>query len=168
MNVRAFFCAILLALSVSVGLAASGAAADGWPPWKDISRGGGMSVPGGRSAAAFVIPNRETLDRFPLLTMHPPHPPCSAPCEWYERFDWKHDAVLLVVARMRGEFDLHGLARRGSILRVTIGRFPGQPASPTPFTFWIAVDVRTRLLGLQLPRKVAVIATFPAPGSHRE
>jgi hypothetical protein len=120
-----------------------------------------MSVPGGGDATAVVIPSRKALDRFPVLTMHTGH----GCCEWYEIFDWKHDAVLLVVARMRGEFAIYGLTRRGSTLRVTIGpRYPEQPAFSAPITLWMTVDVRKRLLGLPLPHKVVVISKFPAAG----
>jgi hypothetical protein len=109
-----------------------------------------------------VIASRRALDRFPSLTMHPGHPPCSTPCEWYERLDWKHDAVLLVVANMAGEFDIYSLARRGSTLRVTIGpRYPAQPPFAAPLTLWMTVDVKKRLLGTPLPRKVVVVSKFP-------
>jgi hypothetical protein len=126
-----------------------------------------MSVPGGGNAAAVVIPSRKALARYPVLTMHPGHPPCSSPCEWYERLDWKHDAILLVVAHMRGEFDFYALARRAGTLRVTIGpRYPGEvgPPFPAPVTLWMTVDIRKRLLGLPLPRKAVVISKFPTAG----
>src|SRR5436190_7170980 len=157
MNVRTLLCATLLTLLI--GVTASGAAADGWPPWKPLSRGGGMSVPGGGDAAAIVIPSRKVLDRFPILTMHPGSPGC---CQWYEVFDWQHDAVLLVVAHMRGEFTIYSLMRRGSTLRVTIGpRYPEQPLFAAPITLWMTVDIRKRLLGTPLPRRVVVSSEFP-------
>jgi hypothetical protein len=159
MHMRALVCGIFL--SLFVGLTAAGASADTSPPWTPLTRGGWpTTVPGGGNAAAFVIPSRKALDRFPALTWHPPHPPCSSPCEWWDRLDWKHDAVVLVVARERGEPDLYSMARRGGTLRVTIGPYPGQPASSVPFSFFIAVEVRKHLLGTPLPRRVLVVSKF--------
>jgi hypothetical protein len=135
--------------------AASVAYADVWPPWTGISRGGGMSVPGGGVSAGIVVPNRQALARFPVLMLHPGHPPCS--CDWYETFDWSRDAVVLVVAQTHSDFEIYRLARQGSVLRITIGpSSPGQPAVPSPVTLWLAVDVPKRLLGSPLPRRVVV------------
>lgn len=150
--VRMLLC-FVFAASV-VGVPASVALANGWPPWKSISRGIGMSVPGGAQAGGVVIANRQALTRFPILTLHPGHVGC---CEWYQTFDWKHDVVLLVVARTQSEFEISRLTRQGSLLRITIGpRYPGQPAFPSPATLWFAVDVPKRLLGSPLPRRVVV------------
>jgi hypothetical protein len=114
-----------------------------------------MSVPGGGASAGVVIANRQALARFPILTMHPGHPPGC--CDWYQSFDWKHDAVLLVVARTQSEFEIDSLTRRGGVLRVTIGpRYPNEPAFPAPATLWLTVDVPKRLLGSPLPRRVVV------------
>jgi hypothetical protein len=138
-----------MAVVVSVGVvSASSAAAANWPPWRSLSRGvGGISVPGGGQAGAALIPTRNALDRFPVLMLHPGHAGC---CDWYDTFEWTHDAVLLVVARMPAEFAIYGLTRRRETLHVRIGpRYPGQPATPAASTYtpWLTVDVRKRLLG---------------------
>ena len=160
-RLRTVLCALLCLLLIAIAEAT--AFAGSWPPWAPITRGGGMSVPGGGNAAAVVIPSRKALGRYPVLTIHPGHPSCLSPCEWYERFDWKHDAVLLIVARVPSEFDIYSLARRGSTLRVTVGaRSPDQAPFSPPLTLWMTVDVRKRLLGALLPRKVVVISNFPA------
>jgi hypothetical protein len=142
-------------LVASVISAAFVASADAWPPWTGISRGNGMRVPGGGVSAGVVIPTRQALARFPILTMHPGHP--AGCCDWYESFDWKHDAVVLVVARTQSDFEIYRLTRQSSVLHITIGpRYPGQPAFPRPATLWLTVDVPKRLLGSPLPRRVVV------------
>jgi hypothetical protein len=146
--------ALVVATLLTAG-ACGAASAEPSPPWVGISRGAGpIGVPSPGLAGAVLIGSRQRLARFPYLTAHPGHLGC---CEWYETFDWKRRAVLLVVARLPREWKISRLARRRNVLRVALAsRYPGQPDFGTPLTSWEAVSLPRSLLGRPLPRRIVV------------
>jgi hypothetical protein len=114
-----------------------------------------VTLAGGAVDGGILIASRRGIGAWPYFTMHP-HVGC---CEWYDTFDWRHRAVLVVVATLPHEFEIAGLTRRGDTLRVTIAaRYPGQADLPDLTRLWEAVGVPRSLLGSPLPRRVVVVA----------
>jgi hypothetical protein len=107
--------------------------------------------------SAVVIGSKAALNAYPDLTMHPGHPPCSKPCEWYDTFNWRENVVIFVVARLPHEFEVSKMVRQQGVLYVTVvPRYPGQPDAARSFTSWETLAVPRSVVGRPLPRRLVV------------
>lgn len=127
------------------------ASADFSPPWRTLSSGGAIPVPGGGRTGAVILASHAALSRYEPVALEVGHVGC---CDWQQSFDWKHDLVLLIVARGQAAFpDVVAVHRDGKLLRVTIAAPAGATVvGPT----WTALCLPCQLLGQPLPRRIEV------------
>jgi hypothetical protein len=139
-----------VALALGFGIAAQASAGS---PWATLSSGGAVPVPGGGRAGAVILGSRTALARYEPVALEVGHVGC---CDWQQSFNWKHDVVLLVVARDQAAFpEVVGLSRAHNFLRVTIAALAAG-STPVPGQTWTALRVSRRLLGWPLPRRIEV------------
>ena len=147
---RLLFAVVAVALTVTVAAQASPGSA---PAWVTLSSGGSVPVTGGGRASAVIIGSRTALGRYDPVALEVGHAGC---CDWQQSFNWRRDAVLLVVACDQAAVpEIVNLHRQRTLLRVTIAA-PAAGSTVVGPT-WTALRVPRQLLGRPLPRRIEVL-----------
>jgi hypothetical protein len=106
---------------------------------------GGVAIP--TRPYGLLITRYADLQRFPPLALHP------GGGDSFASFDFKTNAVLVVVMRASELIEVKRLVRSGSVLEVGVGA-SGVITFGPGFASWQAVSLPRKLLGRPLPRRI--------------